>query len=166
MSVDRDVMELRLLTVAQLRSRHIDVFGERTRSSNKQYLVKRIAWRMQANAWGGLSTRALRRAEDLANEADIRMTPPKHVPFPEVDPAGVTKEASAMFKHDIRVPVVGALIKREYKGREIVVRVRHHGFEWNGEIYRSLSAVAWAVTGSRWNGYQFFRLHRGGSNDE
>ena len=64
-------------TVGQLQRRYVEVFGEPVRSRHKQYLIRRIAWRLQANAEGGLSERALRRAEELANVADVRVTPPR-----------------------------------------------------------------------------------------
>jgi hypothetical protein len=54
----------------------------------------------------------------------------------------------------------GAVITRQYKGDTIEVRVLPHGFEYLGEVYRTLSAVAKAVTGTHWNGYHFFRLGR------
>jgi len=52
----------------------------------------------------------------------------------------------------------GALIRREHRGRTIVVRVLPNGFDFDGTVYRSLSAVARAVTGANWNGYLFFGL--------
>ncbi len=65
------------MTVGQLQQRYVEVFGEPVRSRHKQYLIHRIAWRLQANAEGGLSERALRRAEEPANVADARITPPR-----------------------------------------------------------------------------------------
>ena len=74
------------------RSRHPDlcgkhaaqeVFGEASRSNHKQFLFRRIAWRMQANAYGGLSERARRRALEIANDADLRIRAPKN--FLKVD---------------------------------------------------------------------------------
>ena len=58
------------LTVDQLRAKYAVVFGEQTNGRHKQWLIKRIAWRMQANAEGDLSERARRRAMELANDAD------------------------------------------------------------------------------------------------
>ena len=60
--------------------------------------------------------------------------------------------------HDNRLPVKGTVLTREYKGKKISVAVLDKGFEYNGEVYRSLTAVADAVTGSHWNGYRFFGL--------
>ena len=76
LNVGKEVAALQRMTVKQLRERYAEVFGDETRTGNKAWLVKRIAWRLQAMAEGGLSTRARQRAAELATEADIRMTPP------------------------------------------------------------------------------------------
>jgi hypothetical protein len=55
----------------------------------------------------------------------------------------------------------GAVLKRDYKGQTVIVTVLANGFEYNGKVYRSLSAVARAVTGTHWNGYHFFGLLKG-----
>jgi len=78
MTLDERIDRLRGLTVAQLQAEYAEVFGEETPAHNKAWLVKRIAWRLQARAEGGLSERALRRATELADDADLRMNPPVH----------------------------------------------------------------------------------------
>ena len=163
-NVAREVAALGRMTVSELRSKHIDAFGEPTRTGNRDYLVKRIAWRLQANAHGDLSEQARRRADELANDADLRTTAPK-VRKTEDRPA-LTRQTSVAFDSDSRLPMAGSNIKRLYKGREIVVRVLPKGFEHEGEVYRTLSAVAKAITGTHWNGYHFFNLKRNGGDDE
>ena len=73
----RDLRERDHLTVPELKRRYAEVFGEPTRTNHKQYLVKRIVWRMQALREGGLSERARRRALELADDAEIRLSAPK-----------------------------------------------------------------------------------------
>ena len=73
-----ELTRLRTMTSAALRDRYLDVFGEPSRSGNKDFLFKRIAWRMQANAEGSLSERAKKRAADIACDADI----PTKIPPP------------------------------------------------------------------------------------
>ncbi len=68
-----EIEALRHMTIGQLKDRYRDVFGEPSRSNHKQFLLRRIAWRIQANAWGGLSERARRRALEIANDADLRI---------------------------------------------------------------------------------------------
>ena len=164
LNIAKEIADMERMTVKELRYKHIDAFGEATRSGNKDYLVKRIAWRLQANAHGDLTSRARQRAEELANDADLRSTAPK-VKTTDT-PRAVTRELPVDFGHDSRLPMVGSNIKRHYKGRDIVVRVLPKGFEYEGEVYRSLSAVAKVVTGTHWNGYHFFNLKRNGGDDE
>jgi hypothetical protein len=154
MNVGREVAALQRMTVKQLRTRYAEVFGEDTNGHNKAWLVKRIAWRLQALAEGGLSERARQRAAELANDADLRLSPPKADPAP----AERTKTVALRVKGDNRLPLPGTVITRKYKGETLHVKVLPHGFEFEGEVYKSLSAVAKAITGQHCNGYYFFRL--------
>lgn len=153
LNIAKDVAALEQMTVGQLQQRYVEVFGEPVRSRHKQYLIRRIAWRLQANAEGGLSERALRRAEELANIADVRVTPPRATTTPPTNAAAPPASAT-----DRRLPPAGTAITRRYKGRTISVTVLPDGFEYDGERYRSLSAVARAVTGSHMNGFRFFQV--------
>ena len=75
--VAKQIEELGEMTVPELRERYAAVFNEETRSTHKRFLQKRIAWGLQARAEGGLSERARLRAEELANESDLRLLAPK-----------------------------------------------------------------------------------------
>jgi len=144
------------LTVAELKQRYAEVFGEPTRVNHKQYLVKRIVWRMQALREGGLTERARRRAVELADDAEIRLTPPRRTTGAFAP--GTVVEAAFDAGRSSSFPKPGAVLRREYKGRVIVVRVLPRGFEYEGEVYRSLTAIAQKVTGAHWNGVSFFGL--------
>jgi hypothetical protein len=158
-SLQSEVLALAHMTPAELREKHLAVFGEPTRSGNKEFLRKRLAWRIQSLAEGGLSERARRRAEELARDADIRTTAPR---TPEVTTGAVTRSVAVpVAATGGRLPLPGAVLTREYRGKLIEVRVLPKGFEWDGTVYRSLSAVAKAVTGSHWNGHLFFGLRNG-----
>jgi len=150
------VQSLQKLTVNQLREKYQKLFGEPTGGRHKGWLIKRILWREQALAEGDLSERARRRAAELAGESDLRVTAPRGQ-SPEVEP-------EARPQRDARLPMPGTVITRPYKGRLVRVTVGDAGFEYEGTSYRSLSAVARAVTGSHCNGYLFFQL--GSSGDE
>jgi hypothetical protein len=154
MNVEKEVAALKAMTVPELRARYAEVFGEECRSHHKALLWKRIIWRMQANAEGGLSDPARRRAEELANDADLRIYAPK-VTAAGAGPLAVGRIAAPT---DGRLPVPGTVMVREYKGRAIRVTVLDDGFECGGEVYRSLSAVAQQVTGAHWNGMLFFGM--------
>jgi hypothetical protein len=138
------------MTTAQLRRAYAEVFGETTRSGNRAWLLRRLAWRIQADQSGAVLSRAARdRAAELA-PPDFRLIPPRTTPA--LDPA-VTVPVG-----DARLPPPGTVLARTYKGRPVRVLVRGDGFEYDGAVYPSLSAVANAVTGSHLNGFRFFRL--------
>jgi len=184
-TVQQAVAALATMTVGQLRARYRDVFGEETKATNKAWLRKRVAWRIQAVAEGGLSDRAQRRADELANDADLRVCVPAGHPVlalvePGADgPAGEPNAAASPQvqggprlhrpqqaepapvvpqPHDDRLPPIGTVLTRTYKGAVLKVTVLADGFEYEGEKYQSLSAVAKAVTGSHCNGFAFFHL--------
>jgi hypothetical protein len=152
-TIEREVGRLQKLPVGKLQAKYAEVFGEQTRTGNKAWLVKRIAWRLQALAEGDLSERARQRAAELARDADLRLNPPKAKQAGDRADAGEPLRAN-----DPRLPPVGSVLTRPYKGSVIEVRVLAAGFEYAGEVYASLSAVAKAVTGSHLNGFAFFRL--------
>jgi hypothetical protein len=150
------------LRVSELRARFAAVFGEPTPSHNKVWLIKRIAWRLQALAEGDLSERAKRRAAELVAEADMRLSAPRG----DQTPAGLaSQQASALrvLAND-RLPRPGTILTRRYKDRTIQVEVLDHGFACDGQVYRSLSAVAKAVTGSHCSGHFFFGLTTKGAD--
>jgi len=159
LNVGKEVAALRRMTLAELRAKHIEVFGEANRSGHKDYLVKRIIWRMQSNDEGGLTERAIRRAAELAQDANLRTTAPKEATTPTREPAR-TKIVKTRLGGGERLPMPGAVLTREYKGKTIQVMVLQDGFDFEGEVYRSLSAVAKAITGAHWNGFHFFGIPR------
>jgi hypothetical protein len=159
LNVGKEIAALQRLTVKELRARYAEAFGEDTNANNRDWLIKRIAWRLQALAEGGLSERARRRAAELANDADLRLSPPRVKAVP-AEPTGGTVTGILADKAADRLPPPGTIITREYKGQTLQVRILADGFEYAGEFYKSLSAVAKAVTGSHCNGYAFFRLEK------
>jgi hypothetical protein len=161
-TVGQQLAELQRLTTPQLRARFAEVFGEPTPANNRTWLIKRIAWRLQALAEGGLSERARRRAAELANDADLRLNPPRPPRTAEPAQAPATLRTGPAAP-DRRLPPPGTILTRAYKGATLEVQVLPKGFAYQGQVYRSLSAVAKAITGSHCNGYWFFALvHQGG----
>ena len=153
----KELAALREMTTAELKQKYSVIFGEEARTANKDWLVKRIAWRLQANAEGDLSERARRRAADLADDADLRVTAPRMwQPKTNRDRTLIKRTSSPSSKD--RLPMPGTVLARPYKGSTILVTVGEEGFEHEGTLYRSLSAVAKAVTGSHCSGHRFFGL--------
>ena len=149
-----EIAALPRLRVRELRARFVVVFGEPTPSHNKVWLVKRLAWRLQAQAEGDLSERARKRAAELVADADLRLSaPPAQATTSMAD-----QPPTLRVPHDDRLPRPGTILTRPYKGRTLQVEVLEHGFALDGKVYRSLSAVAKAVTGSHCSGHFFFGL--------
>lgn len=161
MNVYAEVRAMAKMTMADLKARYAELFGEQTRSCNRDYLVRRIAWQIQALAEGDLASRAIeqarRRAGELACDADLRLRPPKGPVAPIVSCGGVASSPMPIHR-DERVPPPGTILTRQFKGVVHRVEILPNGFEYDGEIYRSLSAVAHTITGSHWNGMLFFGL--------
>mgnify|MGYP002620140910 CR=1 FL=1 len=158
------IAALETMSVRELRARYESVFGEAARSNNRRWLQRRIAWRIQMMAEGDLAERTAERvrtkASSLARDADLRVRPPAG-PIDDGAPAHTVVGPMSVARDD-RVPPPGAVLVRVFKGREHRVIVRSNGYELltedGGEVYRSLSAAAYAISGSHWNGFHFFGL--------
>ncbi len=157
--VIRRIHALRQSTVAELRCEWERLYGEPSRSRNRDYLFRRLAWRVQEIAHGGLSTHARDRIDQLAPDTLTRARTPREALDAAVA-ANQPKPADPVSgpKRDPRLPVPGTVITRTYHGRELRLLVLDDGFELDGVHYRSLSEAARAVTGSKWNGRLFFGL--------
>ena len=156
-----EIATLSRLRISELRAKFAAVCGEPTPSHNKVWLIKRIAWRLQAVAEGDLTERARQRAAELSADADLRLSAPR-----AEGTQGNTVPAPAL---TLRMPTderlrPGTILTRRYKGRTLEVEVREHGFAFEGQVYRSLSAVAKAVTGSHCSGHFFFGLAKKGTD--
>ena len=159
MNIKEELSRLERMTTGELAQRYVELCDEPIRTRNRAYLTRKIAWRLQAMAEGDLSERARRRAAELANDADVRLMPPKggalpgdvHVP---IESCTVTLPV----QQDPRLPPVGTAMVKRYKGRMVQVIVQPRGFEYEGQLYRTLSAVAKAISGTHINGFRFFGL--------
>ena len=158
-NVATEIVALPQLCVSELRAKFAAIFGEATASHNKVWLVKRIAWRLQAQVEGDLSQRARERAAELAADADLRLSAPPS----DAMTATPDQPPALRVPADDRLPRPGTILSRRYKGCTLQVEVLDHGFAFDGQVYRSLSAVAKAVTGSHCSGHFFFGLTEKGA---
>ena len=127
--------------------------GQKASSDNKVYLVRRIAYRLQELEHGGLSQKAQNRLKELVTLYDP-------VNNKAIRPK-VSVETQARIKtrgRDSRLPIPGTIITKNYKGIKIQVKVLEKGFEYEGKVYKHLTAIADRITGMHWNGYNFFNL--------
>ena len=145
-TIAAQITALQTLPAAQLAERYTELFGRPPRVRNAAWLRRQIAWQLQAGELGGLSDRARLRLDELVAKIDL----PLGTPAPRPRPQPTRAESKA--------PMIGTVITRRYRDQDIKVAVRDNGFEWNGTLYHSLTAVARAATGSAWNGRLFFNL--------
>lgn len=153
-NIRKELASLERMSAGQLRDKYRELFGDESRSGNRQWLYRRCAWRIQAIAQGGLSERARKLAMAIADDGDVRFIPPSQA-VPDADTLRQTRPTD--IKPDSRLPIAHTVLTRPYKGRLYTITVLPNGFEYDGEIYRSLTGVAHAITGCHWNGYHFFR---------
>jgi hypothetical protein len=144
-SIRAQIEELRRMARGELIERYAQLFGHEPRLRHKQWLFKRCAWKVQEQHYGGLSDEAKAKLEALIAE----------VKFPLGRRRTVAARINPKTRDDLSV---GTVITRMYRGEEIRVTIVENGFDWNGVVYGSLSAVARAVTGARWNGRLFFKI--------
>lgn len=159
LNIHAELKRLGTLKTPLLKARYAELFGEPTRCNNRPYLIKRIAWRLQADAEGDLSERARQRAAEIADDSDLRLQAPVGASQPTTISAAPSPKhaiASLRVSRASDVPLPGSTLWRTYKGKAYGVIVLPKGFEYEGKVYRSLSAVANAITGTHWNGMKFF----------
>jgi hypothetical protein len=129
-------------------------------SSHRQFLFRKIAWHLQAGHEGGLPESARELVRGIARDTPLRTRVVTNV---EKRRAGLPAEQTSVTTihpgHDSRLPMPGGLIVKQFKGETIVVKVLDDGrFEHSDQIYKSLSAIAQEITGTKWNGLLFFGL--------
>ncbi len=136
---------LKTTPTPDLKAQWRELFDSEPPPFNRRYLESRLAYRIQELAYGGLKPETIRRLERLGEELD----------------GGDMKKRGIRLDRDR--PITGTRLLREWQGVEYIVTVTADGFEWQGRPYKSLSAIARAITGTRWNGWVFFGLknHRG-----
>ena len=137
------VAALKTMPMPDLKAQWREVFETEPPPFNRRHLENRIAYRIQELAYGGLKPETIRRLEILGEQYDSDNVTTRRI------------------RHDAR-PVAGTRLVREYRGVEHIVTVRADGYEWEGRPYRSLSAIARAITGTRWNGLVFFGAQAAG----
>ncbi|MBN1772904.1 MAG: DUF2924 domain-containing protein, partial [Deltaproteobacteria bacterium] len=130
--IDQEVAAMQRLSIGELREKYERVFGETTTTRHAECLIRRIAWRLQANEQGALTERARQRAIELADEAELRLTAPRTSAPPPVDGETVTRPVPEALRQADDELAVGAQFERLYKGQKIVVTIAANGVRWKG----------------------------------
>jgi len=153
-TINAKIAALKNKTIPELQKEFEGLFdGQKASSDNKVYLIRRIAYRLQELEYGGLSQKAQNRLKELiglydpVNNKAIR-------PKVSVETQTRTKTRG----RDTRLPIPGTIITKDYRGKKLQIKVLEDGFEYEGKIYKHLTAVAGKITGAHWNGYNFFNL--------
>ena len=133
------VAALERTPTSELKRQWRELFDAEPPPYNRRFLQSRLAYRLQELAYGGLKPETVERLEALGEQLDGS------------GPAARRRAAADR-------PIAGTRLIREWQGVEHCVTVRQEGFEYQGRPYKSLSAVARAITGTRWNGLVFFGL--------
>ena len=133
------VAALKTGTIAELKDQWRSLFAAEPPPYNRRFLESRLAYRIQELAYGGLTPATLERLEALGKQLDGGNVVLRRI------------------RHDDK-PIAGTRLIREFRGIEHCVTVRQEGYEYQGRPYGSLSAIARAITGTRWNGWAFFGL--------
>jgi Protein of unknown function (DUF2924) len=134
------IAALKTKSAPELREMWRELFGQEPPVLGRRYLEDRLVYRVQELHFGGLSDRARRKLDAMADALDPKTARQR-------DPGR---------------PIAGTQLRRQWQGVEHVVTVREHDFEYDGRSYKSLSAIAREIAGTRWNGWLFFGLRHNG----
>ena len=151
---------LAAMNVRALREEHRKLFGKEPASSHRQFLFRKIAWRLQADAEGSQPDKIRELARAIARDTPLRQ---RVIANAGKRRAGLPPEQTAVATiepdHDPRLSMPGSWIMKHHKGKTHVVKVLDDGrFEYEDRRYKSLSAIAQEITGAKWNGLLFFGL--------
>jgi hypothetical protein len=145
-SVLAQIASLKLMATPVLKARWRELFGTEPPAYNRRFLESRLAYRIQELAYGGLQPETIERLEALGDQLDGGNP--------------IVRRTRTNMK-----PIAGTRLIREWKGVEHCVTVLDDGYEYQGRPFKSLSAIARTITGTRWNGLLFFGFaRRNGTN--
>jgi hypothetical protein len=147
LSIVEQVAALDTAPTDELIDEYTRLHSKSPRTRNRAWLVRKVAWAIQAEAYGGLSDKAKARLEELIAQIG-----------PPLGAADRTVTTALPRKPKPNAPPVGTTLTRVWRGHQIIVHCRDNGYEHEGVLYRSLTAVAEKVTSSHWNGRLFFGL--------
>jgi hypothetical protein len=154
-----DLDRLARMQPHELRRLQERLFGCAVPSGNSELARRKIAWHIQAEREGGLPESARQHALAIAKDANIRI----HVRRGGAGALPHSAVSGIVSNHDSRLPMPGSILIREHRGKTLLVRVLDAGFEYDGQRFESLSAIAKKITGTKWNGFLFFGLIKGRS---
>lgn len=156
MKIDELEKTLAALPTHELRERCAVCYGHTPATRNRAHLISKIVWAAQRDAFGDISDAARKKGLVIADDRDVKGRFPKEQ-GPSSNSTDTSNTINIAYQPKLEL-LPGTVLHRNYKSDDIQVRVLENGFEWNGQHFKSLSATARAVTGTRWNGKLFFGL--------
>ena len=155
-----EIAALEHLDLSGLRLQWRNRWGRRAPANLPRSLLCRVmAYRLQADVYGDLDPKTKRTLERLGEKGDTAKSAEQPVTGSDAESGTPETRASATTKTARNAPMVlksGAVLSREWRGKMERVVALAEGYSWNGKSYGSLSAVAFAITGTKWNGPRFF----------
>ena len=139
------------LSFPELQERWRSLFGGEPPAYHRRFLVKRLAYRIQELAYGGLPDPAHAKMRDILRDAGLTED-------------GLAPGKGRLARRSRELPTTGTRLVRVWNGDRHEVTTIQGGFEYQGRRYRSLSAIAKAITGTHWNGRAFFGIPNGRGN--
>jgi hypothetical protein len=149
------IAQIEKMSIKELKVKYIELYGDDALpQSNKMYLFRRIAFKIQEQAYGGLLETAKARIDELITEYD----PLSNLGKSKRKKATVEQSSPFQPPRKRSFPLPGTVITKHYKDTVIHVKVLQKGFEYNGKVYNSLSRIACVITGSHLSGFTFFSI--------
>ncbi len=150
------IQSLMVMRIDELRAKFFELYQYQSNSCNRNFLERKIAWKIQAIHFGDISESSRNTAHEIAKQTALSTRKIHQSKGVSLDMLG--KVVNVNLSRDSRLPLPGAIITKIHNGKQLVVKVLEKGFEFEDKKYKSLSAIAREVMGSNWNGYKFFGL--------
>ena len=149
-TIPNQIQNLKDMDISKIQALYKELYGKESNGTHKTYLWRKVAYKLQEQEYGSLSAKAKEKLQALIEEYD-----PVNNKVLRPDKAIISQQLPIK---DKRLPILGTVITKGYKGLNYQVKVLEKGFEYNQKIYKTLSAIAKEITGAHWNGYLFFNL--------
>jgi len=146
LEINHKIARLNGMSTTELITEYERLSGGFLVSPRRHRLIRKLIWLYQCEDFAPISAAALERAKSIAQISSLRTHPPQ----------GFNDQIPSTEKEFRLNP--GSILVRTFRGKRIEVTVRERGFEWNGKLYKTISGVAKAITGTQWNGKRFFNL--------
>ena len=146
------------MKINDLRTAYCETYGYNSNSRNRDFLTKKIAWKLQSKIFGDISNETREEALKIADFSRLNKGKKTDSTTSKISSFEFEKRKAVKFSRDPRLPMPGAVIAKSHVGRAIIVTVLEKGFLYNNKRYSSLSGIAREITGTNWNGFKFFDL--------